>query len=153
MPQPLTSNRQPLDDYITALAAGGNTAGHLGVAWGWYTIAPSWSSIWPSTSTPLAYDEPDSAKALVLMTDGEFNTVGDSSNGSSTWQAKQLCDKAKAAGVRIYSVAFQAPEAGRDVLEYCSSGSEYFFRPESGQELQDAYQSIASSISDLRITL
>lgn len=153
VPQPLTSNRQPLYDYITALAAGGNTAGHLGVAWGWYTIAPSWSSIWPSTSTPLAYDEPDSAKALVLMTDGEFNTVGDSSNGSSTWQAKQLCDKAKAAGVRIYSVAFQAPEAGRDVLEYCSSGSEYFFRPESGQELQDAYQSIASSISDLRITL
>lgn len=152
-PLPLTSNRVPLHAYINALDAGGNTAGHLGVAWGWYTIAPAWSAVWPAASAPLAYDEPDSAKALVLMTDGEFNTVGDSSNGSSTWQAKQLCDRAKAAGVRIYSVAFQAPSAGREVLQYCSSGSDYFFRPESGQELQDAYQSIASSISDLRITL
>lgn len=152
-PLPLTSTKQPLYDYITALQAGGNTAGHLGVAWGWYTISPNWASVFPEASAPLSYDEPDSAKALVLMTDGAFNTVGDSANGNSTWQAKQLCDKAKAAKIRIYSVAFQAPEAGREVLEYCSSGSDYFFRPESGQELKDAYQSIASSISDLRITL
>ena len=152
-PLPLTSTRQPLYDYITALDPDGNTAGHLGVAWGWYTIAPTWSSVFPEASAPLSYDEPDSAKALILMTDGAFNTVGDNSNGNSTWQAKQLCDGAKAAGIRIYSVAFQAPEAGRDVLQYCSSGSDFFFRPENGQQLQDAYQSIASSISDLRITL
>ena len=152
-PLALTSSRQPLYDYITALRAGGNTAGHLGVAWGWYTVSPNWASVFPAASAPLAYDEPDSAKALILMTDGEFNAVGDSSNGSSPWQAQQLCDGAKAAGIRIYSVAFQAPESGRDVLQYCSSGSDYFFRAESGQELQDAYQSIASSISDLRLTL
>lgn len=152
-PLALTSSRQPLYNYITALGAEGNTAGHLGVAWGWYMISPAWSAVFPESAAPLAYDEPDSAKALILMTDGAFNTVGDSSNGNSTWQAKQLCDQAKAAGIRIYSVAFQAPEAGREVLQYCSSGSEFFFRPENGQQLQDAYQSIASSISDLRITL
>jgi Flp pilus assembly protein TadG len=152
-PLALTSSRQPLYDYITALQAAGNTAGHLGVAWGWYMISPNWSSVFPEASRPLAYAEPDSTKALVLMTDGAFNTVGDSDNGSSTWQARQLCDSAKAAGIVIYSVAFQAPTAGREVLDYCSSGNEYFFTPESGQQLQDAYQSIASSISDLRITL
>ena len=97
-PLALTSSRQPLYDYITALRAGGNTAGHLGVAWGWYTVSPNWASVFPAASAPLAYDEPDSAKALILMTDGEFNAVGDSSNGSSPWQAQQLCDGAKAAG-------------------------------------------------------
>ena len=152
VPQELTSTRQTLHDYVTALEAGGNTAGHLGVAWGWYTISPNWSSVLPADSNPLPYDEPDTAKALVLMTDGAFNTVGNTHNGSSSWQAKQLCDEIKKTDIVIYSVAFQAPEAGRDVLQYCASDSDTFFTPSDGQQLQDAYQSIAKSIADLRIT-
>ena len=152
-PLPLTSNRQQLYNYITALAPEGGTAGHLGTAWGWYTVSPNWTPVWPAASAPLAYDEPDSAKALILMTDGDFNAVGDTSNGSSSWQAKQLCDAAKNAGIIIYSIAFQAPTAGREVLQYCATGTQNFFTPESGQQLKDAYQNIAASISDLRITL
>ena len=151
-PLELTSDDQPLDDYIDALSAGGYTAGHLGVAWGWYMISPNWTSLLPTDSAPLPYDEPDSAKALILMTDGDFNTVGDYDNGSSSWQAKQLCDEIKRQDIVIYSVAFQAPSGGREVLKYCASGEENFFTPEDGQQLIDAYQSIATSISDLRLT-
>lgn len=151
-PLALTSDETPLDDYIGDLNAGGNTAGHLGVAWGWYMISPNWAPLLPEDSTPLAYDEPDSAKALVLMTDGDFNTVGDYDNGSSSWQAKQLCDEIKEENIVIYSVAFQAPSGGREVLQYCASGTEHFFTPNDGEELTDAYQAIATSISDLRLT-
>jgi hypothetical protein len=101
---------------------------------------------------PLAYDEPDSAKALILMTDGSFNATINNSQGSSTWQAQQLCDNIKGTGVIIYSVAFQAPQSGEDVLNYCSSGPEFFFNPDNGQELTQAYKAIATSISDLRLT-
>lgn len=151
-PLELTSNTETLDAYVTALEAGGNTAGHLGVAWGWYMISPDWASVLPTSSLPLPYDEPDTAKAIVLMTDGAFNTVGGSGNGSSSWQAKKLCDNIKDAGIVIYSVAFQAPPAGEEVLQYCASNAASFFTPQNGQQLQDAYQSIASSISDLRIS-
>lgn len=151
-PRELTSNRVPLHDYIDELEAGGNTAGHLGVAWGWYMISPAWTSILPAGSEPLPYREPDTAKALVLMTDGAFNTVGDTDNGSSSWQARKLCDELKEEGIIVYSVAFQAPSAGEDVLRDCASGADYFFKPSDGDQLRDAYQSIASSISDLRIT-
>ncbi|MEQ8558752.1 MAG: pilus assembly protein [Henriciella sp.] len=151
-PLELTSDETPLHDYIETLSAGGNTAGHLGVAWGWYTISPNWAGILPETSAPLAYDEPDSAKAIVLMTDGAFNTVGDYNNGSSSWQARQLCDAIKQQDIVIYSVAFQAPSSGEDVLRDCASGEENFFTPQDGEELTDAYQSIATAISDLRIT-
>lgn len=151
-PLALTSDEEPLDEYIGNLNAGGNTAGHLGVAWGWYMISPNWSSVLPEESPPLAYDEPDSAKALVLMTDGDFNTVGDYDNGSSSWQAKQLCDEIKEQNIVIYSVAFQAPSGGREVLQYCASGADSFFTPDDGEELTDAYQAIATSISDLRLT-
>lgn len=152
-PLELTSTRQTLHDYVDALDAGGNTAGHLGVAWGWYMISPNWSSILPADAQPLPYDEPDTAKAIVLMTDGAFNIEGDKyGNGSSSNQAKTICDNIKETGVVIYSVAFQAPEAGREVLEHCASDIDSFFTPSDGQQLQDAYQSIAKSISDLRIT-
>ena len=150
-PLPLTDNRTALYGYISNLYSNGNTAGHIGIAWGWYLIAPDWSSVWPSGSNPLAYDEPDSAKAMIIMTDGEFNTEYNSGQGDSFNQAKKLCDNIKENDVRIYTVAFQAPKAGRDVLNYCATSTEYAFTPDSADELKDAYTKIAQSISDLRI--
>ena len=149
-PVPLTNDNEVLVDYINDLDPSGGTAGHLGVAWGWYMISPEWSSILPAA--PREYDAPDTAKAMILMTDGSFNATISNSQGSSTWQAQKLCDNIKDKGVIIYSVAFQAPSSGQAVLEYCSSGPEYFFSPENGQQLTQSYQAIATSISDLRLT-
>ena len=91
---------------------------------------------------------------MILMTDGDFlNWYNpDEGNGNSFDQSKILCDNIKAQGVRIYTVAFQAPTKGKQILEYCASGTEYAFTPDSANELKDAYTKIASSISDLRIS-
>ena len=151
-PLPLTSHKSDLHNYINNLTAGGGTAGHQGVAWGWYLIAPEWANIWPAASAPLAYTEPDSAKALILMTDGDFNSYYASGQGNSSQQAIEICTNLKAEGVVIYSVAFQAPSSGQATLEACSSGPEFYFNPTNGQQLQDDYRAIATSISDLRIT-
>ncbi len=152
-PVPLTSTREPLYTYINSLDPSGGTAGHLGVAWGWYMLSPKWTSFLPAASAPMPYNEKDTAKALILMTDGAFNATVDNSQGSSTYQAKQICDNVKDTGIVVYSIAFQAPEAGQEVLKYCASGAEYYFSPESGSELAQAYKAIATSISDLRLTM
>lgn len=151
-PLPLTDDKDVLLDYIDDLTADGGTAGHQGVAWGGYLLAPEWSDIWPAESEPLAYDEPDSAKAIILMTDGAFNRQNAPGQGNSVQQAEDLCDEIKETGIVIYSVAFQAPSSAEAVLEYCASGPEFFFDPASGQELEDDYRAIATSISDLRIS-
>ncbi|KCZ51393.1 hypothetical protein HY29_05880 [Hyphomonas beringensis] len=150
-PVPLTSNTDVLNAYINNLPASGGTAGHLGIAWGWYLIAPEWKSIWPASSKPWAYEEPDTAKAMILMTDGDFLNQYDSSNGNSNQQSKKMCDAIKARGIKIYTVAFQAPSKGKAILNYCSSGPDFAFEPENADELKDAYTHIAQSISDLRI--
>ena len=149
-PMPLSTDKDALKDYIDALDPEGGTAGHLGVAWGWYMISPEWAEHLPSA--PLEYDEPDTAKALILMTDGDFNSEYHWRLGSSRSQAEQLCDQIKDTNITIYSVAFQAPSSGEAVLEYCATSSETFFDPSNAQELSQAYQAIATSISDLRIT-
>ncbi|MGI9383574.1 MAG: pilus assembly protein TadG-related protein, partial [Methyloligellaceae bacterium] len=71
---PITDDKAILKNTINSYRTGGWTAGHLGVAWAWYLISPNWSSIWPAASSPDPYSEKKTLKAVILMTDGEFNT-------------------------------------------------------------------------------
>ena len=87
-----------------------------------------------------------------MMTDGEFNEQFFDAQGNSFDQAEDLCDSIKADDVIIYTVAFQAPNAGKEILRKCASGPEFFFNAENGQELVESYNAIATSISDLRIS-
>ena len=151
-PVELTNNRDTLNTYVTSLSAGGYTAGHLGIAWTWYLISEEWDHIFDGTAAPLAYTEPDSAKVVILMTDGAFNTEVFPEQGSSSDQAEDLCDNMKAADIKVYAVALNAPQAGQDVLSYCASGTDFYFEPETADQLTDAYKSIATSISDLRLS-
>lgn len=151
-PVGLTNNRTILNNHINSLNAGGGTAGHLGVAWSWYLVSENWDGVFTGSEAPLSYSEPDSDKVVILMTDGSFNAEIFPEQGTSDAQARALCDGMKGSGIKVYTVALNAPSAGRRVLEYCASGAEYFFQPETAAELTDAYKQIATSISDLRIS-
>lgn len=151
-PVELTNDRDTLKTYVNSLTAGGMTAGHLGVAWTWYLVAEDWETVFMGDAAPLDYSEPDSAKAVILMTDGSFNAEIFPEQGDSDDQARALCDAMKLKDIKVYAVALNAPQAGKDVLSYCASGSDYYFEPETAAELTEAYKKIATSISDLRIS-
>ncbi len=151
-PQPLTNNRQKLEKYIKDIEPRGGTAGQLGIAWGWYTLSPKWNDVWPSASEAEEYDPVKNTKVIIMMTDGEFNTAFDYSLGDSSEQAIAMCDEIKLEGVLIYTVAFQAPQKGKQTLKSCATSDEYAFEPKNASELNDAYADIARSISDLRIS-
>lgn len=172
---PLTSNRTSLHDAIDDLEDGGSTAGHLGLAWGWYTLSPNFNGVWTGESQAAAYGTRQLMKVLIFMTDGEFNTVFcdgvisrsstsgsgstsdqiacDAPNGSSFDQTDDLCDAIKDEGVIIYAVGFDLPARGdaRNALVSCASDPSHVFLPDSGSDLREAFRAIARSISDLRI--
>ena len=81
--QPLTDNKQSLLNQITDLDDGGSTAAQIGIAWGWYMLAPNFGYLWPSANRPAPYSDlkvlndhgaPKLKKIAVIMTDGDFNT-------------------------------------------------------------------------------
>tara|TARA_R100000365_G_C2743084_1_gene71777 strand:+ start:422 stop:1969 length:1548 start_codon:yes stop_codon:yes gene_type:complete len=158
-PVPLTENKDALKAHVQSMTANGGTAGHLGVAWGWYLISPNWDSVWPLESKPWKYDEVNATKVVILMTDGDFNANHPTAGKSSFQQAMDLCDamKAEPYNVEIYTVGFQVPtyvqktSDGRTILQYCASSASYAFDASNGDELKDVYKKIAQSISDLRI--
>jgi Flp pilus assembly protein TadG len=72
--QPLTSTKSTLDSSIDAMAAGGSSAGQVGIAWGWYTLSPNFG-LWSGSSVPASYTAEKLRKVVVLMTDGEYNSA------------------------------------------------------------------------------
>lgn len=172
---PLSSGRTSLKAAVDALVASGSTAGHVGVAWGWYTLSPNFG-VWTGGSAPAAYGRDDTRKFLVLMTDGEYNssycngviarssTTGsgsrsdqincDAPNGHSFDQARQLCTAIKARGIEIFTVGFQIvnDQRARDLMTQCASSPRHAYSAETGGELRAAFRQIASRMSKLRIS-
>lgn len=147
---PITDNKSLLNDTIDSYDADGWTAGHLGVAWSWYLLSPEWSSVWPGGSQPVSYRDEETIKAVILMTDGKFNTSY--KNGSSTNQALALCENMKRRDVIVYAVAFQAPNSAKDTLRECATESKNFFDASNGDQLRTAFQNIAVNLANLRLS-
>ena len=89
----------------------------------------------------------DPSKFIVFMTDGDNN------NSSSDTATKQTCDNAKTNGIQIFTVAFQAPSGGKALLQYCSSGTDYYYSADNADELLDAFESIGAKASELAVRL
>lgn len=147
----LTSDLDAFDTAIDGLTSSGGTAGHLGVAWSWYLLSPKWASVWPSASEPLAYNVSNTAKVMIMMTDGQFSHETYTPNGTSSEQAVKLCEEMRSKKIRIYAVAFQALPEGQETLKKCAGQADRYFEVSSRAGLIAAYQDIAGSVIDLRI--
>ena len=166
---PLTTHEQTLVDKIDALKGKGGTAGQVGTAWAWYTLAPNWKSLWASESQPVAYNTPKTRKIAILMTDGEYNTeytsegiktgspgAGSAANGTSAAQAKELCKAMKKTDVNIeiYTVGFEVGNSAsaNDVLSSCATKPGMYYDAEDEEELAQAFIDIALKVSSLYLS-
>lgn len=62
-----------------------------------------------------------------------------------------ICDAAKEAGIIVFTIGFEAPQGGNEILQQCASSVSHFFDVD-GLEISDAFDAIASSIRQLRLT-
>ena len=159
---PLTTDKASLLTAVNGFSAGGSTAGHLGASWSWYLLSPNWSSIWPSASTPAAYNDKKTVKYAIMETDGIYNTVNGYDNGDygstaadSQARAKAVCKAMRDDGIIIYAVGFikvgDDPNAANTLID-CAGTTGKFIKVQDGAELDAAFQSIAKDISNLRIS-
>lgn len=159
---PMTDDAATLKRAINNLTTGGYTAGHFGAAWAWYLVSEKWSAFWPADAAP-AVSSAQTTKAIVLMTDGIFNTSY--ANGKSSDQAIELCKAMKAReldadgkpksdtpAVLVYTVAFQAPPAAEATLKACATSERHHFEPKDRDELVRVFVDIASHLQTLRVT-
>lgn len=167
---PLTelSKIDEIKSVIKGYRADGSTAGHIGTQWGWYLLSPKWASVLPSESAPRPYDEKDVKKAMIIMTDGKFNTsyIGGENPAfpgrplsdraqqisESYSQFDSLCRAIKGKGITVYTVGFDLKDA--DALAHlasCASTDDNFYDVKTGKQLKDAFKAIADRLGNLRV--
>jgi hypothetical protein len=170
-------DKTTLHGVANTLTAAGSTGGQIGVAWAWYLLSGTFNGPWPVASQPAVDDTVRPvAKAVVLMTDGEYNTIykngviaknstsgsgvvesmigENANNGSSYDQTAALCQAMKNAGIIVYTVglAIDDKPVAKQMMANCASDPSKAYVAGTGQALQDVFADIAGSLSELRLS-
>lgn len=171
---PLTNDKTSVISLIQSLQARGGTNILEGLMWGWRVLSPE-----PPFTEGKDYNDPDNDKFLIVMTDGEnwhqsrsnhntssYHSFGYASNGrlGATYTTAALvaemtkktlaaCQNAKAAGIKVYTIAFrlESDSPTRAMLASCASGANETYVASSGQTLIQAFESIGREIAKLRV--
>ncbi len=77
---------------------------------------------------------------MIFMTDGDNNRRSDDTN------TKRKCDQAKDDGVEVFTVAFEAPRRGRELLEYCATSDDHYFDADNSADFLAAFEEIGDRI-------
>ncbi|MCV2864555.1 Tad domain-containing protein [Albidovulum sediminicola] len=120
-------------------------------------VQMSWPSVWATMSINWFAD-----RIIAPIYD---NTVRDQWRASRTAsptaniyiasekdaRTNDICSAAKDEGIKVFTIGFEAPTRGLNLLKACASSPAHFYSV-SGLQIADAFAGIASSISKLRLT-
>lgn len=171
---PLTNSRATIEDKIDGLThwngSGTNTA--EGISWGMRVLSPGE----PFTE---GSDDPAAQKVMVVMTDGVNNvdpsddpwvlshlsTYGELGHGRVQPQTyagfrqhvntrmQKACEIAKEQNIQIYTVAFAVDDPDTlQLLRDCASRPPYAYTAATAEDLVDAFRSIGTSLTELRLS-
>ena len=136
--QSISWKKSDVTDFADGLNANGGTNSEDAMKWGYQQVT--------SATEINAHFSKNGSKApstfIVFMTDGENSTGSNYWNDYADKQTLYYCTQAKAKGVTIFSVAFQAPTRGKSLLSSCASGSGYYYDADSADELKKAFKDI-----------
>ena len=159
---------------IDAMTASGSTVIPGGLSWGWRLISPG-----SPFTEGAAYDDEDTVKVIVLLTDGQ-NSVGgglgthnnsyysaygyaqsghlgatSGSQAEDTLDTKTatLCQNIKDQGIRIYTITFQLSDGPtQDLMRDCATSTSMYYNSPTNEELETVFDDIAKGLSELRIS-
>lgn len=118
---------------------------------------------------PAAFDDGDTVKIMVLMTDGQISnqmrpkqykfprsqegknndTMQSSADASKSLQT--VCSYARANDVIVFTIGFDLKEGGKKDMRNCASSEAHFYDVK-GLNIADAFRSIARSIQQIKLT-
>ncbi|MGH6922402.1 MAG: vWA domain-containing protein [Propylenella sp.] len=144
----LTDEFTSLGDALAAMEPLGLTNISLATEMGWHMLTPG-----QPFDTARDYSDEDVRKIMILLTDGRqtvnaMGPSGDITTDAANETTAELCENAKDAGVRIFSIAYDVdiPEVEALLRGCATSGASYF--DASVSEVGDVFDEIYSQISE-----
>lgn len=171
----MTNDRRTVQNAISAMGASGNTNIPNGISWGIRLLSPQ-----EPFTEGAAYDDRDTVKAMVILTDGDnvlsghnsalmsrynaYGYIADGRLGIRTSSSSRLsnaldertaaaCAYAREQGIRVYTITFQVrSQSTRELMEACASHPSLYFDSPSNEALRQTFEVIAGDLSNLRLT-
>lgn len=171
---PLTTDMSALKGAIDSMKAVGNTNIPMGLVWGWHTLSPN-----APLADGVAYGTKNHRKIIILMTDGDnVASTGNRDNDSqysgigyiwqgllgiksgSSWTRTDtmnsrlalLCENIKDKEIVLYTVRVEVKTGSSSLLRNCATDPDKFFDVQNVSQLGAAFDAIAGSIDNLRLT-
>ncbi|WP_297732406.1 pilus assembly protein TadG-related protein [uncultured Maricaulis sp.] len=172
---PLTNHRRTIDNAIEDMIASGTTNIPIGVSWGVRVLSPGM----PFTEG-VGFEEDDTIKAMVVLTDGEnylngrnnpnysdysgYGYVRDGRLGVTSTsdytirnalnaRTAAACEYAKSLGIRVYTITFQVSSSTtRDMMRDCATHPTLYYDSPSDAALRSAFEMIAGDLTNLRLS-
>ena len=160
---PLSNNFKAAKKTISKMVASGSTYMPAGLAWGFRTL----DGRAPFTEASItSKDVLRTERVLVLMSDGEntqsvgqsvFSSKGQYHNSrnikAADSETSKLCEMVKSEGIQVFTIAYEInSNSTRKLLKDCATSNVNFFDARNGTDLRDAFNSIAQSLIQLRLT-
>lgn len=102
---------------------------------------------------PFEWNEPNNVRAMILLTDGENCCGHRYSQAQQDLNTLAVCTALRNQGVLIYTIAFEAPWAGQNLMWNCASSPSHYFDPANGG-LLNVFAAIGNNVvtQTLRLT-
>ncbi len=153
--QPLTTNTDSIQQQLDDMTPYEWTNVALGMSYGWHLLSPN-----APFDQGADYNDGETLKAIVLLTDGAQTALSWGTNGKQTKEngeknLKTTCESIKAINTDpdnpnfiIITVAFDLDDAGTvNRLRNCATDDEHFYEAEDNSQLSSAFDAITKQIS------
>ncbi len=109
----------------------------------------TWQQVWQTYSVRWFAD--NAYRVATGKSDFLSKAVIHTSSTGKDSQLRSVCDAARAKGIMVFTIAFNAEVSGEVALKSCASSPAYYFDVEN-VDLSTAFVSIARTITKLRLT-
>lgn len=110
-----------------------------------------WTQVWERTTRRAIYDLFRESLGSSKASNWYYNAVSSVGSSQKDPRSRSMCAAARAKGIVIFTVAFEAPDAGKSLLKDCKSDDGAYYEA-TGDEIIDVFASIGSTIRNLRLT-
>jgi Flp pilus assembly protein TadG len=142
---PLTTDWSTAKSTLGKMKASGKTNLTIGLVWGWHALTPNV----PLTEGSAPAKNID--KYILFLTDG-LNTQNRFTTKAPDIDArtKLVCDKIKAAGIRIYTI--RVMEGNQSLLTSCATSPSMYYNVTAANQISPVFTEIAQSLVQLRLS-
>ncbi|MCC1482313.1 pilus assembly protein TadG-related protein [Roseibaca sp. Y0-43] len=154
--RPMVNDLTAFEGYVDAITTRGTTSIDLGARFGAMLLDPDMRPFIDALvdagqlpesmrGRPFDWDEPNVARVMVLLTDGQNCCGARFNRDTQDDNTLAVCEGLRANDVTVYTVSFEAPQGGIDLLAECASSPGHFFNT-GGEELIASFDAIATHV-------